>query len=85
MQRSSSLELRTLTDECGQSVALLELQGVPPTHEHLGPGMELDSGYSNAMEMGPAEAEWLIRNAKELNGESTRSDCLRNYRLCPDV
>jgi hypothetical protein len=63
----------------------IERQGVPPTHEHLGPGMELDSGCSNAMEMVPTDAEWLIRNAQELNGESTRSDSLRNYRLCPDV
>jgi hypothetical protein len=47
--------------------------------------MELDSGSRNAMEIGPADAEWLIRNAQELNGESTRSDFLRNYRLCPDV
>jgi hypothetical protein len=85
MQPSSSLELRTLTDECGQSVALLELQSVPPTHEHHGPGMDLDTGSSNAMEMRPADAEWLIRNAQKLNGESTRSDFLRNYRLCPDV
>jgi hypothetical protein len=37
------------------------------------------------METEPADAEWLIRNSQELNGESTRSDCLRNYRLCPDV
>jgi hypothetical protein len=47
--------------------------------------MELDSGSRNAMEMGPAQAEWLRRNAQELNGESTRPDFLRNYRLCPDV
>jgi hypothetical protein len=64
---------------------MADIQGVPLTHEHLGPGMELDSGSSNAMEMGPADAEWLIRNAQELNRESTRSDFLPNYRLCPDV
>jgi hypothetical protein len=64
---------------------LRSAQGVSSTHEHLGPGMELDSGSSNAMEMGSADAEWLIRNSQELNGESTRSDFLRNYRLCPDV
>jgi hypothetical protein len=85
MQPSSSLELRTLTDKCGQSVALLEIQDIPPTHEHLGPGMEMDSGSSNAMEMEPADAEWLLRNAQELTGESIRSDFLRNYSLCPDV
>jgi hypothetical protein len=45
------------------------IQGVPLTHEHLGPGMELDSGSSKAMEMGPADAEWLIRNAEKLNWE----------------
>jgi hypothetical protein len=59
--------------------------GVPPTPDHLSPGMELDSGSSNAMEMEPADAEWLIRNSQELNGESTKSDFLLNYRLCPDV
>jgi hypothetical protein len=64
---------------------LVLTQGVPLTHEHLGPGMEINSGSSNAMEMGPADAEWLIRNTQELNGESTRSDFLRNYRLCLDV
>jgi hypothetical protein len=26
------------------------IQGVPPTHEHLGNGMELDSGSSTALE-----------------------------------
>jgi hypothetical protein len=62
-----------------------QIQGVSPTHEHLGPGMEPDSGSSKIMEMEPAEAEWLIRNAQELNEESTRSDCLRNYKLCSDV
>jgi hypothetical protein len=62
-----------------------DIQSVPPTHEHLSPGMELDNESSNNMEMGPADAELLIRNAQELNGESTRSDFLRNYKLCPDV
>jgi hypothetical protein len=64
---------------------VLLLNSVPPTHKHLGPGMELDSDSNNTMEMGSAEAEWLIRNARELNGESTRPDFLRNYGLCPDV
>jgi hypothetical protein len=67
------------------STRTADLQGVPPTHEHLDPGMELDSGSSNAMEIRPADAKWLIRNTQELNEESTRSDFLRNYRLCPDV
>jgi hypothetical protein len=61
------------------------IQDVPPIHKHLDPGMELDSGSSNAMEIGQADAEWLIRNAQKLNGESTRSDFVRNYMLCPDV
>jgi hypothetical protein len=61
------------------------IQSVPLIHEHLGSRMELDNGSSNAMDMGSADAEWLIRNAQELNGESTRSDFLRNYMLCPDV
>jgi hypothetical protein len=69
----------------GQNIGSPNVEGVRPTHEHLGSRMELDSGSSNAMDMGPADAEWLIRNAQELNGESTRSDFLRNYRLCPDV
>jgi hypothetical protein len=64
---------------------VIQMHGVPLTHEHLGPGMELDSGSNNAMEMGTADAEWLIRNAQELNGESTRSDFLRNYSLYPEV
>jgi hypothetical protein len=62
----------------------MEGQGVPPTGEHLGQRIELDSGSSNAMEMGPDDAEWLRRNTQELSGESTRSDFVRNYRLCPD-
>jgi hypothetical protein len=66
--------------EIRADIDIWHLQGIPPTHEHLGPGMELDNGSSNAMEMRPADAEWLVRNAQELNGESTRSDFLRNYR-----
>jgi hypothetical protein len=58
---------------------MIVLQRVPPTHEHLGHGMELDSGSGNTMEMRPADAEWLIRNVQELYGESTRSNFLRNY------
>jgi hypothetical protein len=41
-------------------LTVADVQGVPPTDEHLGPGMELDSDSSNPMEMGPADAEWLI-------------------------
>jgi hypothetical protein len=62
--------LVTITTVKGDEIAayhcpdkLRQIQGVPPTHEHLDPGMELDSGSSNAMEMGPADAEWMIRNA----------------------
>jgi hypothetical protein len=72
--------LRDAGKESNWLSGFLRVQGVPPIHEHLVPGMELDSGSSNAMEMGPADAEWLIRNAQKLNGESTRSDSLRNYK-----
>jgi hypothetical protein len=75
----------TFLSESGKETMKSDIQRVPFIHGHLGPGMEPDSGSSNDMEIRPADAEWLIQNAQELNGESTRSDFLRNYRLYPDV
>jgi hypothetical protein len=37
-------------------VVLINIHGIPLTYEHLGPGMELDSGSSKDMDMETADA-----------------------------
>jgi hypothetical protein len=68
--------------ECGE-----EIQGVPPTNEHHGTGMELDSGSSTALdEMVSATNHFYSSMMQFVDvmrnfSRSTKSPCFSAHRL----